>query len=174
MAIVFQLIVSFPLSVESEVEAAGHLTSEASLHLKGHRLEVHEPYSRIVCDSSNGSRFIEFAVHPCGVGRGGPGQLAFPLSEVTHPELMGLGEQLYDLLRKMQGFSAGYVGWDSEWLVDIADLASEWVPDGSIYDLTGLVVANSLAEAWSLDDRFVPFSRGHRWLPYKGTQTQMQ
>jgi hypothetical protein len=84
---------------------------------------------------------------------------------LTTEEWESLATQLYGLLRQFRGYRAAIVGWDPEYLGDLGDLAVEWREDDDIYRLAGLVVADDLAAAWALDDRFVTFAAGYNWLP---------
>lgn len=114
--------------------------------------------------------YIEFSVHPRGIGYGGSAPLApFATDDLTRDDFSSIGNQLYDLLRRFTGFQVAIVGWDPEEVVNICNLESERLPDESIYELDGLVLADHLVERWKLQ-RFVPFSQGMSWLPYGQSQ----
>ena len=78
--------------------------------------------------------------------------------------------QLFDILRRFDGYDIAAVGWDPECIVDAKSVPNEWLSDGSFYHLNGVVVSDRLAAEWSLDERFVSFAEGFRWLPYTGSR----
>ena len=70
--------------------------------------------------------YIEFSVHPRGIGYGGPGELPdFDPRSLTSDEITRIGRALYDLLRGFSGYQAAIVGWDPEPLVDLEDLEAD-------------------------------------------------
>ncbi len=120
--------------------------------------------------SSLGADYIEFSVSPQGIRYGG----ARPPDPVdartlTSEELSSLGEQLFELLRRFNGYDAAAVGWDPEGIVDPNEMKDYVLLDGSGYRPHGIVVSNLLAEHWELDERFEPFVPGYRWIPYTGS-----
>jgi hypothetical protein len=60
------------------------------------------------------------------------------------------------------------VGWEPQYKVDVDELASDWVPNGSISRLHGLVLSVALVDRWRLEG-FIAFEPGYMWLPYRGT-----
>jgi hypothetical protein len=60
------------------------------------------------------------------------------------------------------------VGWDPEYKVDVGELEVDWVRDGSIGQLHGLVLSEALVSRWRLEG-FSAFEPGCMWLPYRGT-----
>jgi hypothetical protein len=115
-------------------------------------------------------RHIEFAVSPRGLGYGGPtGPQEFDVRTISSEELTSAGEQLYTVLRSMDGYLAAYVGWDPEETVDLDELRGGWVESGELDRLSGLVLAREVAERWGIIDRMLEFEAGYVWLPYAGT-----
>ena len=88
--------------------------------------------------AEGGIRYIEFTVHPRGIGCGGPGPRApFHTRELSDDEISTIGATLYALLRRFRGYDVAFVGWDPEPLVDVRELEADYVEGGSILDLQG-------------------------------------
>lgn len=91
--------------------------------------------------------YIEFSVHPRGISYGGPGPYPpFEARDLGNDELAAVGQQLYDRLRRFDGYKAAIVGWDPESLIDVGELEADYLPDGTISQLEGLVLSDTLIE----------------------------
>ncbi|MFV0257779.1 MAG: hypothetical protein ACK5PP_04945 [Acidimicrobiales bacterium] len=166
MAIIFQLVVNFPVSEAAAAERARAIVSTSTVEAFGRDLQLHHRTTGVKSPADIDEGYIEFAVHPVGLSYGATiNDPDIAMSEVTSDDLSAVGTQLYDLLRNLDSFQAAFVGWDSEWLVDLHDLGS----DGSIHDVQGLVVSDAVARRYQLGPRFVRFEPGYRWLPYQGS-----
>jgi hypothetical protein len=60
------------------------------------------------------------------------------------------------------------VGWDPESWIEVEALKSDYVADGSISTVAGLVLSDVLIKRWR-PQGFVPFSPGFSWVPYRGS-----
>jgi hypothetical protein len=72
------------------------------------------------------------------------------------------------VFRRFHGNELAIVGWDPENLVDPVELELEWLPDGGILGLSGLVLSDTLVESWQ-PTGFMSFEPGCSWIPYRGT-----
>lgn len=167
MAIIFELVVNFGLNDAGVARAEAEVELASDVALRRERLVLTPPFVRRL--SGGGVDYIEFSVHPRGLGYGGPGpKPSFEPRTVTDAELTDVGQELYTLLRRFDGYDAAMVGWDPEGLVDLAELEEEWVADGSIAPLDGLVISRPVADRWAVDAGWVSFDADHVWLPYRG------
>jgi hypothetical protein len=167
MAVIFELVVNFG----TNTEAAG--TASELVHRFGHidvrdvPVPLGEPF---VSGLPRRHAYIEFSVHPRGIGYGGPGPRPdFDPRSLTSDEITRIGHALYDLLRGFSGYRAAVVGWDPEPLVDVQELEADWRnsdPPG----YNGLVLADDLCERWRLGPEWSAFEPGYRWLPYSGSR----
>jgi hypothetical protein len=158
----FELVVNFGRDADAVAAATAELEQHPAVETRGVQLPVTPPYV------TSGS-YIEFSVHPRRIGYPdlGPPK-PFKASDLTKNELTAVGEQLYGLLRRFYGYEAAIVGWDPEPLVELVELETEWVADGTLSRLDGLVLADSLVRRWE-PQGFEPFAAGYSWLPYGGT-----
>lgn len=167
MAVIFELVVNFG-GDEQAAEAAAALVRRVNhVEVRGMPLPLGDSY---ITRLRPPNTFIEFSVHPRGLGYGGPGPVPDldPVS-LTDEELTQAGRALYDLLRGFSGYRAAIVSWDPESLVDVEDLESDW-RNGDAPEYDGLVLANDLCERWQLGPEWVAFGDRHRWLPYRGSR----
>lgn len=168
MAVIFELVVNFGRDEEALTAATGELERQSSIEVRGVQVPVTPP-SVTRFRSGDELVYIEFSVHPHGIGYARPDpHLPFETRDLGSEELSAAGEHLYGLLRTFHGYEAAIVGWDPESAVDFEQLQSEWLPDGSISGLHGLVLSDKLVEGWQ-PKGFVPFAAGYSWLPYRGT-----
>jgi len=173
MAIVFELVVNFGQHDDAVARASGVLDEVEAIEVRGHRLPITPPFVTRLQSKLEWEGYIEFSVHPRGLGYGGPKPpLPFPVRDLTDEEVTGAGAQLYDLLRRFDGYQAAMVGWDPEGFVDLTDLRNEWMEDDGMYDLDGLVLADSVATELQVDERYEAFAPGFRWLPFTGKRTK--
>ena len=171
MAVVFELVVNFGQDEMSVSAAEEELERHPPVEVRGTPLPLTPPFVTRFSAAGGGIRYIEFTVHPRGIGYGGPGPNApFHTRDLSNDEISSIGESLYELLRRFRGYDVAVVGWDPEGLVDVRELEVGYVEDGSIFDLKGLVLANHLVAQWNLGTAFVPFDPEHHWLPYQGTR----
>jgi hypothetical protein len=170
VAIIFELVVNFLRDEEAVAAATDELARHPTVEVRGAQLPVTPPSVTRFRSMDDQLRYIEFSVNPRGLGYGGPGPSPpFKARDLGDDEMTRVGEQLYDLLRRFQGYGAAIVGWDPEPLVDVDDLESDYLTDGSISGLDGLVLSDALIERWR-PEGFVPFAPGYSWLPYRGSQ----
>jgi len=168
VGIIFELVVSFGRDEEAVAAATDELEQHPTVEVRGVQLPVTPPF--VTPFRSNEQLvYIEFSVHPRGISHAGPGPYPpFEAHDLSNDEVAAVGEQLYDLLRRFHGYEAAIVGWDPEVLVDVGELESDWLPDGSISQLHGLVLSHALI-ARLRPEGFVPFAPGYSWVPYRGT-----
>jgi hypothetical protein len=167
MAIVFELVVNFGTDKQA-AEAAAELVRRADhIDVRGVPVPLGEPF---VYELTPPPAYIEFSVHPRGIGYCGPGPKPdFDPRSLTSDEITRIGHTLYDLLRGFSGYRAAVVGWDPESQVDLEDFEADWRNgDPPRYD--GLVLADDLCERWRLGPEWIVFSPGYRWLPYSGSR----
>jgi hypothetical protein len=170
MAVVFELVVNFGQDELSVSAAKEELERHPPIEVRGTPLPLTPPFVTRFFAAGGGIRYVEFAVHPRGIGYGGPGPKApFRTRDLTGDEIATIGRELYELLRRFRGYDVALVGWDPEALVDVHELEVDYVDDGSILDLNGLVLANRLVAQWNLDTALEAFDPEHQWLPYQGT-----
>jgi hypothetical protein len=168
VAVVFELVVNFGRDEEAVAAATEELDRHPAIELRDTPLPVSPPF---VTRFQHGEQlqYIEFSVHPRGLSYGGPGPSPpFRARDLTDDEVTSVGERLYELLRCFQGYNAAMVGWDPEYKVDLSELEIDWVSDGSIARLHGLVLSEALVVRWRLEG-FTAFEPGYMWLPYRGT-----
>jgi hypothetical protein len=164
MAIIFELVVNFGLDDDAVADATEELDRKATVEVRGVQLPVTPPFVTPLETSG----YLEFSVHPRGIGAGGPGPYPpFNPRDLGDDEIGAVGDQLYHCLRRFHRYEAAVVGWDPESMVDPAELEAE-VPDGRISRLNGLVLADGLIDSWR-PSGFVPFEPGYSWVPYRGT-----
>lgn len=168
MAVVFELVVNFGRNEAAVSEAAELVERHQAVVVRGASVPITSPSITRFRPPGGDIRYIEFSVWPRGINKGGPAHPSFSAYDLKREEIMAVGEQLYELLRRFRGYEVAIVGWDPEELVDVAILEEEWVLDGTISTLNGLVLAQSFADRWQ-PAGFVPFEPGFQWLPYSGT-----
>lgn len=165
MGIFFELVVNFGLAEEAVASATDVLERHPTVEVRGVQLPITPPS----VTQPDISGYIEFSVYPRGIGVASPGPYPpFKAQDLGDDEVGAIGDQLYDRLRQFHGYEAAVVGWDPENLVDPGELEVEWVPDGGISRLNGLVLADRLIESWR-PSGFVPFEPGYSWVRYRGT-----
>lgn len=167
MAVVFELVVNFGTD-EQAIRAAAELVRRAGhIDVRGVPVPLGEPYVRLLAPPP---AYIEFTVHPRGIGFGGPGPKPdLDPRSLTNHEITRIGHALYDLLRGFSGYRAAIVGWDPESLVDLEDLEAD-CRNGDPPPYDGLVLADDLCEKWRLAPEWTAFTPGYRWLPYSGSR----
>lgn len=116
-----------------------------------------EPF---VCRFPGPKGYIEFSVHPRGIGYGGP---------VPIPTLI-LG--CFRGRRSPRSATISTRGRDPEGPVDLDELQAEWIASGDVSRLEGLVLAADLCMQWRLDAARMPFAEGCMWLPYRGDENR--
>jgi len=168
VAVIFELVVNFGRDEDAVAAATHELEQHPTVEVRGVQLPVTPPFvTRIHSDEE--LAYIEFSVYPRGIGYGSP--IPHPpidVRDLRNDEIGAVGEELYELLRRFHGYETAMVGWDPEYCVDVRELESDWLPDGTIYKLHGLVLSDALIERWR-PEGFVPFAPGFSWLPYRGT-----
>lgn len=171
MAVVFELVVNFGRDESAVAAANDELERHSVVEVRGTQLRLTPPRVARFRDGEE-LTYIEFAVHPRGVGYPSSApELPFAARDLSDAEISGIGEHLYELLTRFHDYEAAIVGWDPEEHVDVSQLES-WLdpecPDGDINKLHGLVLADHLIERWQ-PQGFVAFDAGHSWLPYRGS-----
>jgi hypothetical protein len=167
MAVLFELVVNFGTDKEAAGTAAELVRGAGHVDVRGVQAPLGDPY---VTELTRPSAYIEFSVHPRGIGYGGPGPRPdLDPHSLTADEITRIGHALYDLLRGFSGYRAAIVGWDPESLVDLEDLETDW-RTGDPPGYNGLVLADDLCERWRLGPEWRVFEPGYRWLPYSGSR----
>ncbi|WOX23104.1 hypothetical protein [Streptomyces solicathayae] len=162
MAICFELVVNFGDNIRAARAAALTDTKPWVLRAGDHSVRLHRPMLRAA------GSYSEVSFVPVAVGSGVALDGTLPRLRLTAAELTELGHQLYELLATFDGYVIARVGWDPESLLDPVELKAEWseeLADGSLH---GLVLCESLHGELGLDDEYVPFRPGYRWMPYRG------
>ena len=171
----FELVVNFGRDEDALQAATDELERRPTVQVRDLHVPLSTPsLTRVRSDDQ--LIYIEFAVWPIGISSHlyfGPGRdpdevPPIRARDLTDDELTSVGEQLYDLLKRFNGYEVATVGWDPEVLVEVGFLESDYVPDGSISRVDGLVLSDALIERWK-PQGFLPFSRGYSWVPYRGS-----
>ena len=102
---------------------------------------------------------------------GGPAAtLNFDPRDLTTAEFTDCASQLYDLLRSFgSSFELAAVGWDPEGHINPAEL-DEWIADGELHRLDGLVVTDSIRHEWEQHAEWERFDESHWWIPLETRQ----
>jgi len=167
VAVVFELVVNFGGNEQAAEAAAALVRRVNHVEVRGVPLPLGDPF---VTRLRSPDTYIEFSVHPRGLGYGGPGPIPdLDPRSLTDEEITQVGRALYDLLQGCSGYRAAIVGWDPESLVDLQDLKTDW-RNGDAPGYNGLVLANDLCERWQLGPEWVAFGHARRWLPYRGSR----
>jgi hypothetical protein len=167
VAVLFELVLNFAGNEQAAEAAAAFVRRVNHVEVRGVPLPLGDPF---VTRLQSPNTYIEFSVHPRGLGYGGPGPIPdLDPRSLTDEEITQVGRALYDLLQGFSGYRAAIVGWDPESLVDLQDLETDW-RNGDAPGYNGLVLANDLCERWQLGSEWVPFDHGHRWVPYRGSR----
>jgi hypothetical protein len=166
MAVLFELVVNFGTGKEAAGAAAELVRRTARIVVRGVPVPLGEPFISELTSPG----YIEFTVHPRGIGYGGPAPKPdLDPRTLTSDEITRIGHALYGLLRGFSGYRAAIVGWDPESLVDLQDLDADW-RNGDPPDYNGLVLARDLCDKWQLGPEWTAFQPGYRWLPYSGSE----
>jgi hypothetical protein len=108
MAVLFELVVNFGTSKEAAAAAAEHVRRAGHIDVRDVSVPLGKPF---VSELSPPHAYIEFSVHPRGIGYGGPGPRPdFDPRSLTSDEITRIGHALYDLLRGFAGYRAAVVG----------------------------------------------------------------
>lgn len=162
MAIIFELVVNFGENVEAARSAVLTNPNPLTLHAGSQRIPLH----RAMVNSSG--PYIELSVIPVGVSWGLPMDGTLPKTRLSAAELTELGNGLYSLLGRFNGYVAAKVGWDLEGFLEPKELKTDWadeLADGTIH---GLVLCQALHDELGLRDNYVEFQPGYLWIPYRG------
>jgi len=165
MAVIFELVVNFGTGKEAAEAAAERVGRAGHIDVRG----VHVPLTGPFVTGLGSPDYIEFTVHPSGIGWGPHLKPAFDPRSLTSDEITRIGHSLYDLLRAFSGYRAAIVSWNPESLVDLEDLETDW-RHGDPPSYNGLVLADDLCERWRLGPEWSAFEPGYRWLPYSGSR----
>ncbi len=162
MAICFELVVNFGDNTEAAQAAALANPSPTTLQAGRHRVPLH----RALLNRSGS--YIEFSVLPVSVGWGVALDGTLPRTRLSAAELTELGQGLYRLLAKFNGYVAAKVGWDPEGFLDPSELRSDWPDELADGTINGLVLSEALHAELGLGDNYVEFQPGYLWIPYRG------
>ena len=113
MAIVFELVVHFDEDGEALRTAFATFGGWPPLEAGKHRVPLHAPK---ICSTGVG-RF-ELSVVPVSVSHGNGMDGTLPHLALTKAELSELGQGLYRILARLDGYRAAAVGWDPEDIFD--------------------------------------------------------
>ncbi|MCH0560970.1 hypothetical protein [Streptomyces sp. MUM 16J] len=164
MAIAFELVVNFGDNLEAAQAAILTDPKPKVLHAGAHRIPLHRPILR------NLDSYIELSILPVAVSWHCGLDGSLPMISLTAAELTELGQQLYDLLQKFDGYVAAKVGWDPESLVSPLELKNEWSEELNEGSLHGIVLCERLHGELGLSSDYAVFRPGYRWIPYRGEE----
>lgn len=167
VAVIFELVVNFGGDEQATEAAAALVRRVDHIEVRGVSLPLGDPF---ITRMHSPTAYVEFSVHPRGLGYGGPGPTpGLDPRSLTDEEITHAGRALYDLLQGFSGYRAAIVGWNPESLVDLHDLETDW-RNGDAPAYNGLVLADDLCRRWQLGAEWVAFGPGHRWVPYRGSR----
>lgn len=164
MAWCFELVVNFGANLEAAKAAALTEVRPSALRVGGHAIPLHRPLIR----AADG--YTEMSVLPVAVGVKVAIDGTLPRIRLTAAEFTELGNQLYGLLARFDGYVAAMVGWDPEQWVDVEELKSEYLEDLAEGKVRGLVLSDALHAELGLGAEYADFRPGYRWIPYQGEQ----
>ncbi len=162
MAICFELVLNFGDNLEAAQSAAQANPSPMTLQAGSHRIPLHRSLLH------RAGSYIELSVLPVAVSWGLPMDGTLPRTKLSAAELTELGQGLYRLLAKFNGYVAAKVGWDPEGFLDPAELRSDWADELADRTINGLVLCEALHAELGLGDNYVEFQPGYLWNPYRG------
>jgi len=168
VAVIFGLVVNFG-SDEQAAEVAREVVRDAGqVKVRDVPFPLGDPFVTRI--NTGSGHYIEFSVYPYGLGFGRPGpKPSLDPRSLTREEISGVGDALYEILHGFSAYRAAIVGWNTESLVDVDDLESDW-QRGEPPDYDGLVLSDDLYERWGLGSGWLPFDDGHHWFPYSGSE----
>ncbi|MTE15394.1 hypothetical protein [Nocardia aurantiaca] len=157
-------MVNFGDNIEAARSAALSRSAPAptTLSVSGRRVPLHAPIL------STDGPYIELSILPVAVGLGVSLDGDLPRFALTAQELTELANQLYEILTGFDGYVAAIVGWDPEWIANIAALETENIDDLRTGAFHGLVLCEALHTKLGLGQDYVTFQPGYRWVPYRG------
>lgn len=162
MAICFELVVNFGQNIEGAHAAALANPSPLTLQAGSHQIPLHRPLL------NKAGSHIELSVVPVAVGWKVGLDGTLPRTRLSVAELTELGNGLYRLLTKFDGYIAAKVGWDPEGFIDPAELRSDWADELAAGNIDGLVLCQALHRELGLGTNYVEFQPGYLWIPYRG------
>jgi len=164
MPICFELVVNFGTDLEA-AQAAALSPRLSTVHDVGrYRIPLHSAF----IDTDVGH--VELSLIPVAVGHRVAMDGSLPRFDLTAEELTELGNQLYRVLAKFDGYVAAKVGWEPWPLLFVDDLKTRYLKslsDGSVH---GLVLSEALHAELGLGPEYVEFQPGYRWIPYRGDE----
>jgi hypothetical protein len=125
------------------------------------------PKIRVV-RGEDGAQYKEVSVVAAGVGTPIPADAHVERLALDRDERSELARGLYEVLRPCRGYRAAFVGWDPEYLVDLAELEREWADELRAATLHGLVLADETLARLGTPATLEPFAPGFSWMPYRG------
>jgi hypothetical protein len=171
VAVIFELVVNFGDNEEALSRAELLCDAVAPLHLGDIDIPLGGPYvTRFAPGSGYSERgrrpgYIEFSVTARGIQYGGYTHPQISPSQLAGEEFGELARQLYNLLKRFEGYEVANVGMDPEETVDL-DALAERLAESGLERLEGLVLRDSLVERFGLTRQLQPFSVGYQWLPF--------
>jgi hypothetical protein len=165
MAVVFGLSVHFgPDRVAADRFIAQIKQRYRSFPIGPHTIALHPP----LLDARSIETNIEVSIIPIGVGLAVAIDRDHPRLDLTTAELTQLGQQLYELLRGLDGYEVAMVGWDTDRFtrLELQTDCQEELLDGT---MAGVVVARNQLSSITTSQHFVPFDAYADWIPYTGT-----
>jgi hypothetical protein len=165
MAVVFELSVHFgPDRAAADRFIAQIQQRYRSGTIGPHTIALHPP----LLDARSSKTNIEVSIIPIGVGLAVALDRDHPRLDLTTAELTQLGQQLYDLLRGLDGYEVAMVGWDTDRFTRL-ELQTDYQEELLDGTMTGLVVARDQLASITTSQHFVPFDAYADWIPYRGT-----
>lgn len=107
----FELVVNFGQDELAVSSAEEELERHPPVEVRGTPLPLTPPFVTRFSAAGGGIRYIEFTVHPRGIGYGGPGPDArFHTRDLSNDEISSIGESLYELLRRFAATTSPWSG----------------------------------------------------------------
>ena len=168
MAVAFELVADF-LSSEDDANRFAKLVEErlGPVAIDNFVVSLHPPLQSGY--PYGAPTQFPVAVLPVNVGLCVALDTAGERLQLNESQIRRLGDHLYTLLSGLPYFKLAMVGWDVNFLLDIATLRNEWEVEIRNGSFGGLVVANDLLAKLPRSDHFTMFDDSHVWIPYLGS-----
>jgi hypothetical protein len=164
MAVIFELSVHFgPDRVAADRCISQIQQRYRSFPIGPRTIALHPPLLN-ARDATN----IEVSIIPIGVGLAVALDRDHPRLDLTTAEFTQLGQQLYNLLRGLDGYEVAMVGWDIDRFTRL-DLQTDDQAELLDGTMAGVVVARDQLPSLTSSPHFVPFDAYADWIPYAGT-----
>ncbi|AHH99313.1 hypothetical protein GCM10010174_50720 [Kutzneria viridogrisea] len=167
MAVIFELVMNFGVERSAAEQARDSLATMGPVPVDERLIGLHPPFLRDAI-SYAGVGYVELAVAPMGVSWGLPHDRSIERAILNKAQLSALGDGLYKVLERLDGYQAAMVGWDPEGFVDLDELRVDWSEELRVGGLPGLVLSSEARLALGSTTGFHSFAQGFEWIPYAG------